>query len=210
MDLMLQRSGQSASQQAEEQRRAFGPIVLELAGWKVGGVEVEGLSLREGEILGLIGLTGAGHFGFARSLYTGEGFISGTTLFRGKPVPNLSARIMKANGVAFIPDQRMENSLIGDWMCAKPCHGASGRGTFGKTGILSPGREEAHARTTMSLFNVKAHSSAQKISDLSGGNKQKVSIGKWLYGTPDRYNLMIFVSRLKASILVPSAKFTAI
>ena len=169
-------------------------MVLQISNWKVGGIEVDGLSLREGEILGLIGLTGAGHFGFARSLYTGEGFISGTTLFRGKSVSNLSAQIMKANGVAFIPDQRMENSLIGDWDVRENLamvHPA--RGALAKTGILSPAREETHARYAMSLFNVKAHSSAQKIKDLSGGNKQKVSIGKWLYGTPDRYNLMIFV-----------------
>ncbi|SIR40805.1 ribose transport system ATP-binding protein [Rhizobium sp. RU35A] len=194
VDLMLQRSGQATSQQAIHEQRPFGPVVLQLSSWKVGGVEVDGLILREGEILGLIGLTGAGHFGFARSLYTGEGFISGTTLFRGKSVPNLSARIMKANGVAFIPDQRMENSLIGDWDVRENLamvHPA--RGALGKTGILSPVREETHARNAMSLFNVKAHSSAQKIRDLSGGNKQKVSIGKWLYGTPDRYNLMIFV-----------------
>ena len=45
----------------------------------------------------------------------------------------------------------------------------------------------------MKRINLKAQSSAQLVKDLSGGNKQKVSIGKWLYGADDRYGLMIFV-----------------
>jgi ABC-type sugar transport system ATPase subunit len=45
----------------------------------------------------------------------------------------------------------------------------------------------------MRQLAVKAHSSRQMLKTLSGGNKQKISIGKWLYGAAGRYRLMIFI-----------------
>ncbi|OQP83512.1 ABC transporter [Rhizobium rhizosphaerae] len=194
VDFMLQRAGKTAVAIGEngDGARAAGETVMEIADWHVGGVRVDRFAIRAGEIVGLIGLTGAGHFGFARSLYTGEGFLSGSTVFAGQPLARPDARSMKARGVAFIPDHRMENSLIGEWSVREnlamvhPHAGAH-------AGVLSMGLEEKAARAAMALFNVKAHSPEQRIQDLSGGNKQKVSIGKWLYGAPERYRLMIFV-----------------
>ncbi|WKL26357.1 ATP-binding cassette domain-containing protein [Sinorhizobium meliloti] len=195
VDLMLQRSGKTgASGAAERLARTIGDTVLELEEWKVGAIEVDRFAIRSGEIIGLIGLTGAGHFGFARSIYTGEGMVRGTTRFKGQSLKSISARGMQKRGVAFIPDQRMENSLVADWdvrenlAMVHPKHG-----TFGSTGVLSPRKEVRGANEIMSLLNIKAHSSAQMIKDLSGGNKQKVSIGKWLYGADERYSLMIFI-----------------
>jgi ABC-type sugar transport system ATPase subunit len=195
VDLMLQRSGKTgASGAAERLARTIGDTVLELEEWKVGAIEVDRFAIRSGEIIGLIGLTGAGHFGFARSIYTWEGIVRGTTRFKGQSLKSISARGMQKRGVAFIPDQRMENSLVADWdvrenlAMVHPKHG-----TFGSTGVLSPRKEVRGANEIMSLLNIKAHSSAQMIKDLSGGNKQKVSIGKWLYGADERYSLMIFI-----------------
>ena len=195
VDLMLQRSGKTgASGAAERLARTIGDTVLELEEWKVGAIEVDRFAIRSGEIIGLIGLTGAGHFGFARSIYTGEGMVRGTTRFKGQSLKSINARGMQKRGVAFVPDQRMENSLVADWdvrenlAMVHPKHG-----TFGSTGVLSPRKEVRGANEIMSLLNIKAHSSAQMIKDLSGGNKQKVSIGKWLYGADERYSLMIFI-----------------
>ncbi|OLP61954.1 ABC transporter [Xaviernesmea oryzae] len=193
VDFMLQRAGKTAaSGEATGAPRASGDIVLEIADWRVGGVSADHFTIRTGEIVGMIGLTGAGHFGFARSLYTGEGFLSGQTRFGGQPLSRIDARGMKARGVAFIPDHRMENSLIGEWSVRENLamvHPQAGA----HAGVLSTGKEEKAARAAMALFNVKAHSPEQRIQDLSGGNKQKVSIGKWLYGATERYRLMIFV-----------------
>lgn len=195
VDFMLQRSGSVAAASTERAaERRLGDTVLDIEGWKAGAVEVDRFQVRAGEIVGLIGLTGAGHFGFARSLYTGEGLISGTCRFKGEVLKGIHARTMQKRGVAFIPDQRMENSLVADWdvrenlAMVHPQHAA-----LGGTGVLSNAREVREASKIMSLLNVKAHSPSQMIKDLSGGNKQKVSIGKWLYGADERYSLMIFV-----------------
>ena len=195
IDMMLQRSGKAASADTSAQTsKTLGEPVLDVRDWKAGNVRVKEFSIRAGEIVGLIGLTGAGHFGFARALYTGTGAVAGSYRFCGEDLKTVDARTMQHKGVAFIPDQRMENSLIGDWdvrenlAMVHPDHG-----TYGSTGVISPAREAREAKAIMSLLNVKAHSHSQMIKDLSGGNKQKVSIGKWLYGAGDRYRLMIFV-----------------
>ncbi|MET3578144.1 ABC-type sugar transport system ATPase subunit [Mesorhizobium robiniae] len=195
IDLMLQRSAGSDAQNGHiEIQRKLGDTVLEIRDWKLGGIEVDTFSIRAGEIVGLIGLTGAGHFGFARSLYTGTGVFSGTCRFRGEILDRIDARSMQRRGVAFIPDQRMENSLVADWdvrenlAMVHPQHAS-----FGATGVLSSSREGREARKVMAQLNVKANSPGQMIKSLSGGNKQKVSIGKWLYGAGERYRLMIFV-----------------
>ena len=195
IDMMLQRSGNAAATATNaEAASAAGETVLEIRDWKAGNLRVKEFSVRAGEIVGLIGLTGAGHFGFARTLYTGTGASTRTYRFCGQDMKTVDARTMQRKGVAFIPDQRMKNALIGDWdvrenlAMVHPDHAA-----FGSTGVISPAREGREANAIMSLLNVKAHSHRQMIKDLSGGNKQKVSIGKWLYGAGDRYRLMIFV-----------------
>lgn len=195
IDLMLQRSGDNdAAQQDVEETRALGPLVLEVSDWHAGGVNVDHFIIRAGEIVGLIGLTGAGHFGFARSLYSASGLTAGTCRFEGDVVAKVDARTMQKKGVALVPDHRMENALIGDWdvrenlAMVHPSHA-----TYGGSGILSMRREATEADRTIQLMNVKAHSHAQLVKDLSGGNKQKVSIGKWLYGADDHYRLMIFI-----------------
>lgn len=195
IDMMLQRSGKAAATATDAKAASTaGETVLDIRDWKAGNLRVKEFSVRAGEIVGLIGLTGAGHFGFARTLYTGTGASAGTYRFCGQDMKTVDARTMQRKGVAFIPDQRMENALIGDWdvrenlAMVHPDHAA-----FGSTGVISPAREGREANAIMSLLNVKAHSHRQMIKDLSGGNKQKVSIGKWLYGAGDRYRLMIFV-----------------
>src|SRR5690606_597306 len=77
IDLMLQRAASSTETlDTNEREREFGSVVMEVRDWHAGGVKVDHFSIKSGEIVGLIGLTGAGHFGFARSLYSASGLLS--------------------------------------------------------------------------------------------------------------------------------------
>lgn len=193
VELMLRRTGGAQLAAADSARLAHGPVVLALKDWQVGSVQVPDFTLHAGEIVGLIGLTGAGHFGFARSLHNPAGVQAARMQVAGKPVTPTTPGAMQAAGIALVPDHRMEYALIGEWTLREnlamvhPQHGSIG------AGILSPRREEAEAARVMRLLNVKAHSSGQLLRELSGGNKQKISIGKWLYGAEDRYKVMIFI-----------------
>jgi len=193
VDLMLRRTGGQKRDEQIASRDTFGPKVLSVADWRVGRVEMPAFTLRAGEIVGLIGLTGSGNSGFARSLHNPAGVVSGTIEIGGKPVRLGTPRDMQRAGIALVPDHRMENALIGEWdlrenlSMVHPEHGARG------LGVLSMARENAETARIFKLLNVKAQSPRQLLSSLSGGNKQKISIGKWLYGARDRYRVMVFI-----------------
>ncbi len=193
VDLMLRRSGDTASKAQTDAARATGDVVLRIAGWKAGRIEVPQFEIRAGEIVGLIGLTGSGHFGFARSLYNPAGVRCTTCEVGGNTVAIHKTLTMRDAGVALVPDHRMENALIGEWSLRENLAMVHPQHAVVTTGVLSRRREEAEAQRVMRLMNVKAHSSAQELKTLSGGNKQKISIGKWLYGAQDRYKVMIFI-----------------
>lgn len=192
VDMMLRRSG-GARLRGDDAPKPQGKPVLEVEGWKVGGVEVPGFRLHAGEILGLIGLTGARHFGFARSLHNPAGLRAGRMRIDGRDIAPGPVAAMQKAGIALVPDHRMENALIGEWTLREnlsmvhPHHASLG------AGILSPAREEAEAARVMRLLNVKAFGSGQLLKTLSGGNKQKISLGKWLYGAEGRYRVLIFI-----------------
>ena len=98
IDMMLQRSGgKTAIAQEASDNRSFGPVVLEVSDWQAGGLYVDKFSIRAGEIVGLIGLTGAGHFGFARSLYSANGVTSGTCRFQGETIAPVAYTQIRAH-----------------------------------------------------------------------------------------------------------------
>lgn len=192
--LMLRRSGGARLRDDRGYVTAKGPAVLRIKDMHVGPVEVADFTLHAGEIVGLIGLTGAGHFGFARALHNPAFAHAATFEVAGKALRLPQApHQMQAAGVALVPDHRMEYALIGDWTLREnlamvhPQAGSIG------AGILSLSRETREARHVMQLLKVKAWSAEQGLRELSGGNKQKISIGKWLYGAADRYRVMIFI-----------------
>lgn len=166
--------------------------VLRVSDWQTSDVTIDEFSIRPGEVVGLIGLTGAGHFAFARSLFSGLGCSGGTMEFAGTAVDKPTPRRMQQLGMGFVPDHRMENSLTAEGTIRENIsvvHPQAGA-TFG---VLSSAKERAEANQVMSRLNVRASGIAQTVKTLSGGNKQKISLGKWIYGAQDRYRVMVFI-----------------
>jgi simple sugar transport system ATP-binding protein/ribose transport system ATP-binding protein len=170
----------------------LGAPILSARNWKTPDAEVPAFELRAGEIVGLIGLTGAGHFEFARSLYTRENVLSGELFLRGAPAPGKGVRAMQQAGMAFVPDQRMVNALASDGTVVENLTMVH-PGFAAHLGVLRGSRERTEAHRVITAMNIKTSSLSQPIKTLSGGNKQKVSIGKWLYGAGERYTILIFV-----------------
>jgi ribose transport system ATP-binding protein len=173
-----------------------GVPTIEVSGWGGAGFAIEHFALYRGEIVGLIGLTRAGHAEFARSLYEPNLRLRGTLKLKGEAVQPRSSGQARRLGISMVPDQRMVNSLVGSWTVRENLALAHARaGTLGRLPIVMPGRETRLASAAMARLGVKAYSPEQPIEELSGGNKQKVSIGKWLYGADKAvpYAVTIFV-----------------
>ena len=191
VNLMLER-GMAGNDSSRADTPSVDAPVLSVTDWSAGAVDVKQFSICPGEVVGLIGLTGAGHFGFARSLYAGTGYLAGKLDFSGTVVSKPSPRFMQSLGMAFIPDHRMENALTAEGTVRENLsivHPEAGK----SLGLLRPKKEANEAMRVIGELNVKASGLGQTIKTLSGGNKQKISLGKWLYGADDRYKVMIFI-----------------
>ena len=135
--------------------------------------------VREGELLGLVGLRGAGQELIGRALFGAEPF-SGDVRIHGD-VPDLSSPITAmASGVGLIARDRVEESLgmalsIRENTFINP--GASGRGFLS---FLSPFKEGAMARAIGESVGLRPNDPDLPIEALSGGNQQNVVVGRWL------------------------------
>jgi len=141
--------------------------------------------VRKGEIIGIAGLMGAGRTELAHSIFGNpdEYRVNGDLYITGqkKHLKNPHAAI-KA-GVAYVTEDRKGNGLIliND---VKQNVTIADLKALSQNGILNENEEVKIANYYKESLNIKASSIEQKVENLSGGNQQKVSLGKWLYVKP--------------------------
>lgn len=142
-----------------------------------------GFRLRQGEILGLYGLVGAGRSEFCQSLFgitrpsRGRVAIDGRELVIRSPWQAIEA------GLVYVPEERGRHGAVLAMPIAENVTLAS-LGAVSRGGFLRRKAEFAMARTYADRFDLRAASLSQSVGTLSGGNQQKVVIGKWLATGP--------------------------
>jgi ribose transport system ATP-binding protein len=136
-----------------------------------GIVENIGFKLRRGEVLGISGLMGSGRSELARILFGLDPCARGEILLGGEPVQRLSTRERIRRGMAFLTESRREDGLFMDAPVRTNLE------------IVTPLREKI-AETARGLRLVCADLDRQPVKQLSGGNQQKVALGKWLVAPP--------------------------
>lgn len=194
--LMLGHGNTPLAQRQAAQRRARGAVVLQATDWRGPGFEVADFSLHAGEVVGLLGLTHAGHQAFARSLYEVPLRGGGRLQIDGRTSHARHTRESLRDGIALVPDHRMANSLVPGWpVCENLSLAHLRRMQIGRTGLLSRLRERSCAEASVARMQVKAYGLQQPVDELSGGNKQKISVGKWLFAEPSQpsYRAMVFI-----------------
>jgi ABC-type sugar transport system ATPase subunit/ribose/xylose/arabinose/galactoside ABC-type transport system permease subunit len=141
------------------------------------------LEARAGEVVGVYGLVGAGRTEWAQAVFGLRKVSAGEVLLEGQPVRPASPGQMASHGVAYVPEDRLRQGLCrGLDVLANAVLAALGRlATFG---WLPPGREQRLAGRIVSELGVKCASLSQPAGTLSGGNQQKVVLGRWLAREP--------------------------
>ncbi|HWU99935.1 MAG TPA: sugar ABC transporter ATP-binding protein [Devosia sp.] len=176
VSLMINRS---IEQIYHKEQVPIGEVLLETRNLSGKGFEDISLSVRRGEIVGLYGLIGAGRSEFAMSVFGRNPRTSGEILWKGQPVDIRTERQAIKLGIAMAPESRRDQGLnlnlqIG-FNINLPIYD---RLTHG---ITISGREEAqHADQQIRDLSIKTPSRRSLVSSMSGGNQQKVVIGKWL------------------------------
>ena len=169
------------------------PARLTLRGARAEGTGLLDLDLHPGEILGIGGLAGHGHRALFFGLFGAPGFREGRVEIDGKPVRIASSRDAMRAGIALVPEDRKSEGLF---------LSLSVRDNFtlpilrrlSRFGILRLGAERALVAENIRRLAVRTPSAAQRVGALSGGNQQKVLLGRWLM-TQSRILLLYDVTR---------------
>jgi ribose transport system ATP-binding protein len=139
--------------------------------------------LYKGEMLGLSGLVGAGRSEVAQGIVGLRRLQRGKIKFCGKDITHKSSREVFDAGLVYLSENRKETGLFLE-MSIKHNISSMFISNVSKNGVLSQKKEEKLANESVESLNIKCASIDQLISSLSGGNQQKVLVGKVLAVTP--------------------------
>jgi ribose transport system ATP-binding protein len=161
-------------------RPANHPALLRLTGVVIDSVGPLSFEVRPGEVMGLVGLRGAGQELVGRALIGAVALDSGEITLRGHRPDLRSPADAVASGIGFVPSDRIGESVaptlsVRENMFLNP--GAVGRGLFSWRGHDSEAQEAARLGAQVHL---RPNDPSLPIENLSGGNQQKVVIARWL------------------------------
>ena len=157
----------------------IGETILETENLTGPGFHAVSIRVRQGEIVGLYGLVGAGRSEFVQSVFGRHPATSGRIVWKGKDVSIRSERQAMDLGIALSPESRRDQGL-----CLTLGVGLNINLPIYKLLSIGPlinlTREAAHADKQIHDVQIKTSSRTAPVTSLSGGNQQKVVIGKWL------------------------------
>ncbi len=175
------------------EHKKSGEVVLEVKNWSaynpaLGRNVLKGVSfnVKKGEIVGFAGLVGSGRTELALSIFGNPvGYrISGEMLINGNKKhfnhPHDAIRV----GVAYVTEDRKGNGLILIQDVKQNITLANLR-EIANRGVVNNNAEVKVGNEYKESLNIKTPTVEQKVSNLSGGNQQKVSLGKWLFVKPN-------------------------
>jgi ribose transport system ATP-binding protein len=138
------------------------------------------LTLYRGEILGLAGLVGAGRSELARSIFGADARNSGTIYLEGKAIFPKSPSDAIRCGIGLLTEDRNKYGLIMQ-MCVRENVSLSNLRDVLKGGFINRKKENAAANEFSSKLRIKTPTVEQEVENLSGGNRQKVVLARWLF-----------------------------
>jgi len=136
--------------------------------------------LYEGEIIGFAGLIGAGRTEMVRTLFGVDKKDDGEIIIRGKQVNIHSPKSAIQAGIACAPEDRKKEGLCVKLSIRENVSLANLDLISNKLGIINMKKEHELTQNAINRLKVKVSSQMQDAKDLSGGNQQKIVVGKWL------------------------------
>lgn len=186
-DAMVERMvGRDIAQFYARDEHAIGETVLKVEGlrtrtWPKHTLDFE---VRAGEMVGVAGLVGAGRTEMLRAIFGIDPILSGRTHVRGRAIVGRGCRTAIEAGMAMVPEDRKQQGLILE-MGIRSNIGLAGLNRNRIAGMfLNRHQERIDSEQMIGEMRIKTPSDGQQVQYLSGGNQQKVVIGKWLSMNP--------------------------
>jgi ribose transport system ATP-binding protein len=172
--------GRSIEDQFPRVRTAPGEVLLSVEGLSSEGV-FQGIDLevRAGEVVGLAGLVGAGRTEVLRAIAGADDYTSGTVRIRGREVRRNDVPAAIAAGIGHVPEDRKAQGLVLEGTVGENL----GYATLHRTarfGLADLAGQRRRGQKIAEDLRVRMHSLEQRVKNLSGGNQQKVVLGRWI------------------------------
>lgn len=183
--------GRSFSSYYPKEQVAIGDVAMEIRDFSVahpfsvGKKIINGISLKvhRGEILGLAGLVGAGRSELMNAVFGKDPRLSGDVFVEGKKVSIRSPKDAMKHGIGLVTEDRKKDGIIGV-MSIRENLTLPNLNMISRNGIMNLKKEKTLAQKYYDAMGVKATNQEAWLCKLSGGNQQKVVLGKWVARKP--------------------------
>jgi ribose transport system ATP-binding protein len=172
--------GRSIEQQYPREPAAPGAPLLSVSGLTRDGVFHDvGFEVRAGEVVGIAGLVGAGRTEVARAIFGADPYTAGTVEVAGRRLPRHDVNAAMAAGIGLVPEDRKGQGLVLDASVQENLGLVTLRAAS-RVGWVDRRAQRTAAARIAEQLGVRMTGLGQQVRILSGGNQQKIVIGKWL------------------------------
>lgn len=179
-DMIRMMVGRELNNQYPSDVRTIGDVIFEIESVKVPGLlNIEGIEVREGEIVGFAGLAGAGRTETARAIFGADKSSELKLKINGEDISIRDPKSAINFGIGYLTDDRKNSGLALRLDIEKNIN-MTGYSMFKKFGLYSQKLADENAEKYVKSVNIKTPSIRQLTQNLSGGNQQKVVLSKWL------------------------------
>ena len=182
-ELISKMVGRTIENEYPPRPRSVGRTLMEVRSINTHKLHDISFSLNKGEILGLVGLVGAGRTEIVRALFGADKVRGHQVLIDGKPITIRNPKDAKAAGFGFIPEDRKLQGLVLPFSVESNISMASIQ-RFSKFGFIRKSLEKGIGARQVKALNVKTPSTKVAVGNLSGGNQQKCIVGRWMEIAP--------------------------
>ena len=182
--------GREMTNQFPEKKNTVGDVLLDvqgLSGMYEPTCHDVSFQLHKGEVLGVAGLVGSRRTELLNTLFGYYTKGGGQVIMNGKPIDNVTTDIARRNGFALITEERRATGIFGEGSILFNSIIAN-VDAYGKP-LLSGKKMDKDTDWVIDSIKVKTPSKKTQIKSLSGGNQQKVILGRWLLTQPDVFLL---------------------
>lgn len=141
------------------------------------------LELRYGEVTGVLGLLGAGKSELARAIFGVKPAYAGEMTFKGGAYKPANSRDAVKAGIFLVPEDRAAEAMLPGWSLQRTVT-LPFLNKMSPGGVISSPRERKRAHAVIADCSIVCTGPEQSMDALSGGNQQKVIVGRWLEGQP--------------------------
>jgi ribose transport system ATP-binding protein len=182
-ELVSKMVGRAIENEYPPRPHSVGEVVMEVRSIRTHKLHDISFKLHKGEILGLVGLVGAGRTEIVRAIYGADKARGHEVLLDGKPAAIRNPRHAKDFGIGLIPEDRKLQGLVLPFSVESNISMGSIR-KFSRLGFIRRSIEKGIGARQVQALSIKTPSTRVAVNNLSGGNQQKVIVGRWLEISP--------------------------